>query len=284
MNGRKAVVRISLSEFSPRRPSSPSSPRARATSPPPGAHWHPQRQAESPRAGARMAGPQGGAPPCGGVDWAPDLHCAASGVTAVGRQGGGDERRPRPSPVIPAQAGIQYPQRSCIAREVPPAPGAYWIPVFGDAETGMTPPGRWPVPWSLETAGRFSCPPRWPPSPASPRARAEGPRPGAHWSPQRQAESPRAGARRQGLKMAPPCGGVDWAPDLRCAASGVTVVARQGIAPGRRGGGNERLRALPCHPCAGRDPVSPKGPFSRGKCLPHPALTGSRSSAMPKPG
>ena len=31
------------------------------------------------------------------------------------------------------------PERSCIAREVPPALGVYWIPVFGDAETGMTP-------------------------------------------------------------------------------------------------------------------------------------------------
>ena len=57
---------------------------------------------------------------------------------------------------------------------------------------------------------------------------------------------PRAGARMAGPPDGDtPCGGVDWAPDLRCATSGVTAVARRGIAPGGEAAGMNNVRALP---------------------------------------
>ena len=117
--------------------------------------------------------------------------------------------------------------------------GRYWIPVFGFAETGMTPGG---CPLSTVT-----------------RARATSPRPGAHWQPrwERRGPSGRGGGSVQPSNVT--SGNVDWAPDLRFATSGVTPVGRRGMALTwqlRDGGANEQASpTLPVIPAkAGTTP------------------------------
>ena len=163
-----------------------------------------------PRTDARMAGPQGGAPPCGNVDWAPDLRCAASGVTAVARQGiapGGEAAGMNDVRALPLSSLRR--QGSSIPRKI----------LYREGSTSRTrrllDPGLRRCRNRDDTRGDGRCRGRWKPpvashapSPASLSGVTPGkgarPRPGAHWHPQRQAESPGRARGWQRLAMTVP--------------------------------------------------------------------------------